>query len=106
MVPLTWYLIVAAALFCIGAFGALARRNAVGVLMGVELMLNAVNINLIAFWRYVGVAGVGASMTGQLFAIFVITVAAAEAAVGLALIIAIYRQRSTVNVEEIDTMKG
>ena len=102
MVPLTWYLIVAAGLFCIGAFGAVARRNAVGVLMGVELMLNAVNINLIAFWRYTGAA----VMTGQLFAIFVITVAAAEAAVGLALIIAIYRQRSTVNVEEIDTMKG
>ncbi len=102
MVPLTWYLIVSAALFCIGAFGALARRNAVGVLMGVELMLNAVNINLIAFWRYISVG----QMTGQLFAIFVITVAAAEAAVGLALIIAIYRQRSTVNVEEIDTMKG
>jgi NADH-quinone oxidoreductase subunit K len=102
MVPLTWYLIVAAALFCIGGFGVLARRNAVGVLMGIELMLNAVNINLIAFWRYVGAV----EMTGQLFAIFVITVAAAEAAVGLALIIAIYRQRSTVNVEEIDTMKG
>jgi NADH-quinone oxidoreductase subunit K len=102
MVPLTWYLLVAAALFCMGAFGAVARRNAVAVLMGVELMLNAVNINLIAFWRYAG----GMAMTGQLFAIFVITVAAAEAAVGLALIIAIYRQRSTVNVEEIDTMKG
>ena len=55
-VPLTWYLLVAAALFCIGAFGALARRNAVGVLMGIELMLNAVNINLIAFWRYTGVS--------------------------------------------------
>ncbi len=107
-VPLTWYLIVAAALFCIGAFGALARRNAVGVLMGVELMLNAVNINLIAFWRYVsaGAAAAAVNMTGQLFAIFVITVAAAEAAVGLALIIAIYRQRSTVVVEDIDTMKG
>jgi NADH-quinone oxidoreductase subunit K len=103
MVPLTWYLIVAAALFCIGAFGALARRNAIGVLMGIELMLNAVNINLVAFWRYIGAA---AAMTGQLFAIFVITVAAAEAAVGLALIIAIYRQRSTLIVEDIDTMKG
>lgn len=102
MVPLTWYLIVSAALFCIGAFGALARRNAVGVLMGIELMLNAVNINLIAFWRYVGVS----QMTGQIFAIFVITVAAAEAAVGLALIISIYRQRNTVIVEDIDTMKG
>jgi NADH-quinone oxidoreductase subunit K len=104
MVPLTWFLIVAAALFCIGAFGAIARRNAVGVLMGVELMLNAVNINLVAFWRYVG--AVSGSLTGQVFAIFVITVAAAEAAVGLALIIAIYRQRSTVVVEDIDTMKG
>ena len=102
MIPLTWYLVVAALLFCIGVFGALARRNAVGVLMGVELMLNAVNINLIAFWRYTAVG----QMTGQLFAIFVITVAAAEAAVGLALIIAIYRQRNTVSVEEIDTMKG
>jgi NADH-quinone oxidoreductase subunit K len=102
MVPLTWYLILAAALFCIGIFGALARRNAVGVLMGIELMLNAVNINLIAFWRYAGVS----QMTGQMFAIFVITVAAAEAAVGLALVIAIYRQRNTVNVEELDLMKG
>ncbi len=102
MVPLTWYLIIAALLFCIGLFGVLARRNAVAVLMGVELMLNAVNLNLVAFWRYSHLM----QMTGQLFAIFVITVAAAEAAVGLALIIAIYRQRTTVNVEEIDLMKG
>ena len=102
MVPLTWYLILAAGLFCIGAFGALARRNAVGVLMGIELMLNAVNINLVAFWRYTDVS----QMTGQMFAVFVITVAAAEAAVGLALLIAIYRQRNTVNVEELDLMKG
>lgn len=102
MVPLTAYLILAAALFCIGAFGALARRNAVAVLMGIELMLNAVNLNLIAFWRYTDLA----QLTGQLFAVFVITVAAAEAAVGLALFIAIYRQRKTVNVEEIDTLKG
>jgi len=102
MVPLWYYLVFAAALFCVGAFGALARKNAVGVLMGVELMLNAVNINLVAFWRYTGAA----QLTGQLFAVFVITVAAAEAAVGLALFIAIYRQRNTVNVEEFDTMKG
>lgn len=102
MIPLTWYLVVAAGLFCIGLYGALARRNAVGVLMGIELMLNAVNINLVAFWRY----GAVAAMTGQLFAVFVITVAAAEAAVGLALILAVYRQRRTVNVEEIDSMKG
>ncbi len=102
MIPLSWYLLLAAGLFCIGVFGALARRNAVAVLMGIELMLNAVNINLLAFWRYTTVT----QMTGQLFAVFVITVAAAEAAVGLALIIAIYRQRRTVNVEELDTMKG
>lgn len=102
MVPLWYYLVLAAGLFCVGAFGALARKNAVGVLMGVELMLNAVNINLIAFWRYINAA----QLTGQLFAVFVITVAAAEAAVGLALFIAIYRQRNTVNVEEIDSMKG
>ncbi len=101
MVPLSWYLVVAAALFSIGLYGALARRNAVGVLMGVELMLNAVNINLVAFWRYV----TPAVLTGQVFAIFAITVAAAEAAVGLALIIAIYRNRDTVNVEEVDSMK-
>ena len=102
MVSLSSYLLLAAGLFCIGVFGALARRNAVAVLMGVELMLNAVNVNLIAFWRYTNVT----QLTGQIFAIFVITVAAAEAAVGLALIIAIYRQRNTVNVEDLDTMKG
>ena len=102
MVPLTWYLVLAAALFCIGLFGVLARRNAVAVLMGVELMLNAVNINLIAFWRYTALN----KLVGQAFAVFVITVAAAEAAVGVALFIAIYRQRSTVNVEELDEMKG
>jgi len=102
MVPLVWYLLLAAALFCIGVYGALARRNAVAVLMGIELMLNAVNINMVAFWRYTDVQ----QLTGQLFALFVITVAAAEAAVGLALIIAIYRQRNTVNVEELDLMKG
>jgi NADH-quinone oxidoreductase subunit K len=102
MVPLEWYLVVAAALFCLGLYGALSRRNAVAVLMGVELMLNAVNINLIAFGRYV----VPLAVTGQVFAIFVLAVAAAEAAVGLALIIAIYRSRDTVNLEDIDLMKG
>jgi NADH-quinone oxidoreductase subunit K len=100
-VPLSWYLIVAAALFCIGLYGTLSRRNAIGVLMGVELMLNAVNINLVAFWRYL----TPDRMTGQAFAIFVLTVAAAEAAVGLALIIAVYRSRHTVDVENIDTLK-
>jgi len=102
-VPLSWYLVVAAALFCIGLYGVLSRRNAIGILMGVELMLNAVNVNLIAFWRYV--EAVRATMTGQVFAIIVITVAAAEAAVGLALIIAIYRNRRTVDVTEVDELK-
>ena len=83
-------------------FGTLARRNAVAVLMGIELMLNAVNINLVAFWAYT----TPTALTGQAFAIFVITVAAAEAAVGLALIITIYRSRHTVNIEELDAMKG
>jgi len=102
-VPLTWYLVLAAALFCIGLYGALARRNAVGVLMGVELMLNAVNINLLAFWRHVEAAS--ATLSGQVFAIIVITVAAAEAAVGLALVISVYRNRNTVDVEDVDVMK-
>jgi NADH-quinone oxidoreductase subunit K len=102
-VPLSWYLVVAAALFCIGLYGALSRRNAVGVLMGVELMLNAVNINLLAFWRHVEV--VRGTFAGQVFAIIVITVAAAEAAVGLALVIAVYRGRQTVDVEKVDLMK-
>ena len=100
-VPLSWYLVLAAALFCIGLYGVLVRRNAVGILMGIELMLNAVNVNLAAFWRYI-TPGV---LIGQAFAIFGITVAAAEAAVGLALVIAIYRSRETINVDEIDLMK-
>jgi NADH-quinone oxidoreductase subunit K len=102
MVPLSWYLLVAAALFCIGLYGVLARRNAIGILMGVELMLNAVNLNLVAFWRYVNPS----DLSGLVFAIFVIAVAAAEAAVGLAIIISIYRNRDTVNVEEVDLMRG
>ena len=102
-VPLSWYLVVAAALFSIGLYGALSRRNAIVVLMGVELMLNAVNVNLLAFWRHVEVAR--GTLAGQVFAIIVITVAAAEAAVGLALIIAVYRTRRTVDVEDMDLMK-
>lgn len=100
-VPLIWYLVLAAALFCMGLYAVLSRRNAVAILMGIELMLNAVNINLVAFWRYVGPE----AMTGQAFALMVYTVAAAEAAVGLALIIAIYRSRNTVIVEDVDLLK-
>jgi NADH-quinone oxidoreductase subunit K len=101
-VPLEWVLLVAAALFCVGLYGALSRRNAIGILMGVELMLNSVNINLVAFWRYLEPHLV----TGLVFAIFIITVAAVEAAVGLAMIIAIYRSWQTVNVDAVDSMKG
>lgn len=100
-IPLYWWLIVAAVLFCIGLYGVLSRKNAIGVLMGIELMLNAVNVNLVAFWRYI----TPQALTGQVFAIFVITVAAAEAAVGLAIIIAAYRRRDTVIVDELDIMR-
>ncbi len=101
MIPLSWYLILAAGLFSIGLFGVLARRNAVAILLSVELMLNAVNINLVAFWRYGDVA----QMTGQVFAIIVFAVAAAEVAVGLALVISVYRRRNTVAAEELDLLK-
>jgi NADH:ubiquinone oxidoreductase subunit K len=100
-VPLNAYLIVAASLFCIGLYGALTRRNAVAILMGVELMLNAVNINLVAFWRFL----TPTNMSGQVFAIFIIALAAAEATIGLAIFIAIYRSHDTVAVEDINLMK-
>lgn len=100
-IPLSWWLIVSAALFSIGVYGALSRKNAIGILMGVELILNAVNINLVAFWRYVNPNDIA----GQIFAIIVITVAAAEAAVGLALVIAVYRRRHSAIVEELDILK-
>ena len=101
MIPLSWYLIVAALLFCIGLFGVISRRNAVAILMAIELMLNAVNINLVAFWRYL----MPEDQTGVAWAVFVIAVAAAEAAVGLALIISVYRSRDSVVAEELDTLK-
>jgi len=101
MIPLSWYLILAALIFSIGLYGALARRNALAILMAIELMLNAVNINLVAFWRYISPDMV----SGQVFALMVFAVAAAEAAVGLALIISIYRRRRTIAVDEIDMMK-
>ena len=103
MVPLSGYLIVGAMLFCLGLYGALARRNAVAILMGVELMLNASAVNLVAFWRYMNP---DVALTGQAFAIFVITLAAAEVAVGLALIIAIYRNRDTVVVDDVNLLQG
>ena len=101
MVPLSWYLIFAAALFSVGLFGVLSRRNAIAILLGIELMLNAVNINLAAFWRY----GEVTNLTGQVFAIIVFAVAAAEVAVGLALVISVYRRRNTVIADDINLMK-
>lgn len=101
MVLLSWYLFLAAALFSIGLYAVLARKNVIAILLGIELMLNAANINLVSFWRY----GDTAFMGGQVFAIIVFAVAAAEVAVGLALVIAIYRTRRTVVADELDLMK-
>ena len=101
MIPLSWYLTLSAALFSVGLFGVLSRRNAVAILLGIELMLNSVNINLAAFWRYANTM----DMAGQVFAIIVFAVAAAEVSVGLALVISVYRRRNTVIADEIDMMK-
>lgn len=101
--PIHAYLIISSMLFCIGLAGALIRRNAIVVLIGIELMLNAANINFIAFWRYGEHAG---SMDGVLFVVFAIAVAAAEAAVGLALIITLYRHYKSTNVDDAGELKG
>src|SRR5438046_5140801 len=103
MTPLLYYIIFSALLFSVGLAGALTRRNAILVLIGIELMLNAANLNFIAFWRF---SEHPEALTGVLFVIFSIGVAAAEAAVGLALIIAIYRHYKTTNVDEVNSMKG
>ena len=99
---LNGFLIVGALLFAIGAYGVLSRRNAIGVLLGVELMLNAANLNFLAFWRYLAPS----SMEPQVFVLIGITVAAAEAAVGLAIILNLYRDRGTIDVEHASEMKG
>jgi NADH-quinone oxidoreductase subunit K len=99
MVPIHHYLILGAALFTIGVVGVLTRRNIMVILMSIELMMNAVNINLIAFSSQLG------HVSGQVFAIFVITVAAAEAAVGLGIVIAMFKNKETMNINEIDLMK-
>jgi NADH-quinone oxidoreductase subunit K len=99
---LAYYLLVSALLFVIGLFGALTRRNIIGVLMGIELMFNAANLNLAAFNRFVHPQGVA----GQAVALFAIAVAAAEIVVGLALVLAVYRSRDTVYTEDFDLLKG
>jgi len=103
MNPLHGYLLVSALLFAVGLAGALTRRNAILVLVGVELMLNAANLNFLAFWRY---GPNPEALTGVMFVLFAVAVAAAEAAVGLALVIAIYRHYRSSNVDEAATMKG
>jgi NADH-quinone oxidoreductase subunit K len=99
-VTINHFLIVSFLLFAIGLFGVLVRRNFLTVLMSVELMMNAVNLNLVAFSKRLS------SLTGQAFSVFVITIAAGEAAIGLALTISLFRQRKTLNIEEADTMQG
>lgn len=99
---LNHYLILGAALFFIGVYGVLTRKNAIAVLMSLELMFNAVNINFVAFSRYLSVSAI----TGQIFAIFIITVAAAEAVVGIALVLLLYRNFGKISIDEIDLLKG
>jgi NADH:ubiquinone oxidoreductase subunit K len=99
LIRLPLLLFFSAILFSAGVYGVLARRNAVLVLMSIELMLNAVNVNLVAFSQYIH------DVTGQIFALFVITVAAAEVGIGLAIVILIYRNRETIDVDKIDLMK-
>ncbi|MCE7884187.1 MAG: NADH-quinone oxidoreductase subunit NuoK [Actinobacteria bacterium ATB1] len=100
MVKLNFFLVLSAFLFSVGIYGVLARRNAVMLLLSVELMLNGVNIALVAMGVMVG------NITGQIFALFVIAVAAAEVGVGLGLILLVYRNKQAVNVDEVDLMKG
>ena len=97
--PLTWYLVLSAMLFAIGATGVLVRRNVIVIFMAIELMLNAVNLSFVALARSTG------SMDGQVIVFFVMTVAAAEAAVGLAIVIALFRNRETTNADELVTLK-
>jgi NAD(P)H-quinone oxidoreductase subunit 4L len=101
MIRLPLVLFFSAALFAIGVYGVLARRNAVLVLMSIELMLNAVNVNLVAFSQLLG----DELLAGQVFALFVITVAAAEVGIGLAIVILIFRNRETINVDEVNLLK-
>ncbi len=103
MLGLTHYLILSGILFSIGLYGALAKRNAIGILMCLELMLNAVNLALVAFSRYLAPQVV--LLSGQVFVIFVMVVAAAEVAIGLAIILTLYRRRETIDVQKVDLMR-
>jgi NADH:ubiquinone oxidoreductase subunit K len=100
MVPLSWYMMLSAIVFAIGVFGFLSRKNVIVIFMSIELMLNAVNINLISMSHYLQ------DLRGQILAFFVVAVAAAEAAIGLAIIVALFRNKATANVEEVKEMQG
>jgi len=100
MIPLSWYMVLAAILFAIGTYGFLIRRNIIIMMLSIELMLNAVNINMVAMSHYLD------SMTGHVFTLFIITVAAAEAAIGLGLIIVLFRNKKSVYVDQINELKG
>lgn len=102
---LSKFLVIAAILFIIGVAGVLTRRNLLVIFMSIELILNAANLNFIAFSRYLQETGAGNPMAGQVFTVFIIVVAAAEAAIGLGIVIALYRNRETIWIDEIDLMK-
>ena len=105
-IPLVYFLWFAAACFAIGLFGVLIRRNAIAVLMAIEIMLNAANINLVAFWRYGVPEGGDGPMPGVVLAVIVITVAAAEVAVGIGLILLCYRRRQSADVDQFNALQG
>ena len=100
MIPLSWYMALSAILFAIGVYGFLSRRNIIMMFLSIELMLNAVNLNLVSMSRYLE------SMQGQIFTFFIITVAAAEAAIGLGIAVCLYRNKKTVYVDNINQLKG
>lgn len=104
MIPLYWFLMLSAVLFSLGLFAVITRRNTISILMGIELMLNAANINIIAFWRYLYAPR--GDMDGLIFTLIVFVTAAAEVAVGLGLIVSAYRKRRTVVANDLDSLKG
>jgi NADH-quinone oxidoreductase subunit K len=105
-IPLTWFLYFAAASFSIGLLGVLVRRNAIAVLMAIEIMLNAANINLVAFWRYGPPVATDGPITGVMLAVFVITIAAAEVAVGIGLVLLCYRRWHSADIDRYDSLSG
>lgn len=105
-IPLNWFLYFAAASFCVGLLGVLLRRNAIALLMAIEIMLNAANINLVAFWRYGTPPASEGPLTGVMFAMFVITIAAAEVAVGIGMILLCFRRWRSSDVDRFDSLSG